>query len=313
MFITIQNFSNTYLEQPFMQGLRDSAQCLEQSAKQEHAEQTHWLDCTRIAGTDCYCDDEAVKEINKLIDESGTAAENEGCGTAAGIHFFDNGNYHYMSKIWTDRIQEPFDLVVFDHHPDMQPPRFGDILSCGGWVKKVLEENKFVQNVMIIGVADHLIEELQADETAEFANYKDRVTFIPESEIREWQARSTRLSSKKPESSSREAPFSPLSSLVCSLPKAGVLSSNIYFSIDKDVFSPAFAATNWDQGSLTFETLKSIITELAQGHKILGVDICGERAQEFCAIENGAQTAQEADELNNKLNQELVEFLRCEV
>lgn len=286
MFITIQNFSNTYLEQPFMQGLRDSAQCLEQSAKQEHAKQTHWLDCTRIAGTDCYCDDEAVKEINKLIDESGTAAENEGCGTAAGIHFFDNGNYHYMSKIWTDRVTKPFDLVVFDHHPDMQPPRFGDILSCGGWVKKVLEENKFVQNVVIIGVADHLIEELQADETAEFANYKDRVTFIPESEIREWQ-KSERTTSH--------------------------LSSNIYFSIDKDVFSPSEAATNWDQGSLTFETLKSIITELAQGHKILGIDICGERAQEFCAIENGAQTAQEADELNNKLNQELVEFLRCEV
>lgn len=296
MPVTIQDFTGVYDSQPFMQGLRDSA-C--------------WLDCTQIAGTDCYCDDEAVKEINKLIDESlgtnfassisietatrneeretaaknegcETAAENEGCETAAGIHFFDNGNYHYMSKIWTDRITEPFDLVVFDHHPDMQPPRFGDILSCGGWVKKVLEENKFVQNVVIIGVADHLIEELQADETAEFAKYKDRVTFIPESEIREWQ-KSERTTSH--------------------------LSSNIYFSIDKDALAPSEAATNWDQGSLTFETMTAIISELASNRKILGVDICGERAQEFKPIENGAQTAQEADELNNKLNQELVEFL----
>ena len=318
MQIVIQNFSGVYDEQPIMQELRCSAL---------------WMDCAKIAGTDCYCDDEAVKEINKLIDESlgtnfacgissetatrneecETAAKNEGCETAAGIHFFDNGNYHYMSKIWTDRITEPFDLVVFDHHPDMQPPRFGDILSCGGWVKKVLEENKFIQNVVIIGVADHLIEELQADETAEFAKYKDRVTFIPESEIREWQARSTRLSSKKSESSSCEAPFSPLSSLVCSPPKAGVLSSNIYLSIDKDALAPSEAATNWDQGSLTFETMTAIISKLARDRKILGVDICGERAQEFKPIENGAQTAQEADELNNKLNQELVEFLRCEV
>lgn len=334
MRITVQDFTGVYSEQPFMQGLRKSAYQIApvelQNVTSRFSAQVLWLDCTKIAGTDCYCDDEAVEEINKLIDESGTAARNEECETAAKnegcetaaevesetaarIHFFDNGNYHYMSKIWTDRITEPFDLVVFDHHPDMQPPRFGDILSCGGWVKKVLEENKFVQNVVIIGVADHLIEELQADETAEFEKYKDRVTFIPESEIREWQARSTRLSSKMPESSSREAPFSPLSSLVCSLSKAGVLSSNLYFSIDKDALAPSEAATNWDQGSLTFETMTAIISELARDRQILGVDICGERAQEFTPIENGAQTAQEADELNSKLNQKLVEFLRCEV
>lgn len=325
MSITIQDFSGIYKEQAFMQKLHENAICQKKKLTRNNPQQNiHWLDCTQIAGTDCYCDDEAIAEINKLIDENRCSNCRVDSTTTPDIHFFDNGNYHYMSKIWTDRVQEPFDLVVFDHHPDMQPPRFGDILSCGGWVKKVLEENKFVQNLVIIGVADHLIEELQADETAEFANYKDRVTFIPESEIREWQARSTRLSSKKPESSSREAPFSPLSSLVSRLPPkgghahvsakalSGQRSSNIYLSIDKDVLSPADAATNWDQGSLTFEALKKIITELSQGKKILGIDICGERAQEFKPIENGAQTAQDADELNNKLNQELVEFLRCE-
>ena len=203
-----------------MQKLRENAICQEKKLTRDNPQQNiHWLDCTQITGTDCYCDDEAITEINKLIDENRCSNCRVDSTTTPDIHFFDNGNYHYMSKLWTDRIQEPFDLVVFDHHPDMQPPRFGDILSCGGWVKKVLEENKFVQNVVIIGIADHLIEELQADETAEFTNYKDRVTFIPESEIREWQARSTRLSSKKPESSSREAHFhlSRLSSLVSHL------------------------------------------------------------------------------------------------
>ncbi len=37
------------------------------------------------------------------------------------IHFIDSGNHHYMSKLWTDKITSPFSLVVFDHHPDMQP------------------------------------------------------------------------------------------------------------------------------------------------------------------------------------------------
>ena len=299
MFITIQNFSNVYFEQPFMKTLHNLA------AENDTDDKVCWLDCSQIAGTDCYCDDCAVEEIKKLMNESSSTAQNaaEIESTTPEIHFFDNGNYHYMSKLWTDRITVPFTLVVFDHHPDMQPPRFGDILSCGGWIKKVLEENKFVQNVVIIGVADHLIEELQADETAEFAKYKDRVTFIPESEIREWQ--NCKQKSTTPQLS--------YSSLVCSLPKASVLSSNIYFSIDKDALAPSEAATNWDQGSLTFETMTAIISELARDRNILGIDICGERAQEFNPIENGAQTAQDADELNNKLNQELVEFLRCEV
>ncbi|MCQ2063462.1 MAG: arginase family protein [Fibrobacter sp.] len=268
-----------------MQGLRDSARRLEQGAKLEGDEQIRWLDCTQIAGTDCYCDDEAVAEINKLIDESLCC----GCGTdfatPPAIHFFDNGNYHYMSKLWTDRVQEPFDLVVFDHHPDMQPPRFGDILSCGGWVKKVLEENKFVRNTILIGVADHLVEELQED-IASLGDRASSLVIVKESELSSFNPRTSNL-----------------------VPRT----SNLYLSIDKDVLSPADAATNWDQGSLTFEALKSIITELSQDRKILGIDICGERAQEFKPIENGAQTAQEADELNNKLNQELVEFLRCEV
>lgn len=340
MRITVQDFTGVYSEQPFMQGLRKSAYQIApvelQNVTSRFSAQVLWLDCTKIAGTDCYCDDEAVEEINKLIDESGTAArneecetaarneecetaaKNEGCETAARIHFSDNGNYHYMSKIWTDRITEPFDLVVFDHHPDMQPPRFGDILSCGGWVKKVLEENKFVQNVVIIGVADHLIEELKADETAEFEKHKDRVTFIPESEIREWQKSERTTSHLPPEGDHAHVSAKALSGQRSSNPYllsslVSRLSSNLYFSIDKDALAPSEAATNWDQGSLTFETMTAIISELARDRQILGVDICGERAQEFTPIENGAQTAQEADELNSKLNQKLVEFLRCEV
>lgn len=315
MFVTIQNFSSIYSEQPFMRELHNLA-----AQKSSKNAEIRWLDCTRIAGTDCYCDDEAVKEINKLIDESTADCGTESAPPPA-IHFFDNGNYHYMSKLWTDRIQEPFDLVVFDHHPDMQPPRFGDILSCGGWVKKALEENKFVQNVILIGVADHLVEELQED-IASLGDRASSLVIVKESELAYIdERRETRDDREKVDSRKLEVDCfnngasrgidakSAKSHFIRLEPRT----SNLYLSIDKDVLSPADAATNWDQGSLTFEALKSIITELSQSRKILGIDICGERAQEFKPIENGAQTAQEADELNNKLNQELVEFLRCEV
>ena len=283
MFITVQDFTGVYAEQPFMRELR------EKSAK---SADIHWLDCTKIVGTDCYCDDDAVKAINEMIDnaESGCVSENRGnSGNVPTIHFFDNGNYHYMSKLWTDRIQQPFTLIVFDHHPDMQPPRFGGILSCGGWVLEVLQNNKFIQNVVIIGVADHLADEIREElSQAGDTGILDKATFIKESELE------------------KDIPLSSLPS-TCS-GQATRLSSNIYLSIDKDALDPAFAATNWDQGSLSVESLKKIITELAANHKILGIDFCGERAHDFEGDAN--HTVQKADSLNNSLNRELVDFLQ---
>ena len=227
---------------------------------------TRYIDCTDIPGTDCYCDDEAVEAIRRRIAGAGIT-------DASGIHFFDNGNYHYMSKIWTDMVQEPFSLVVFDHHPDMQEPRFGNILSCGGWVKKVLEENKFVQSVTLIGVADHLAEEIPPH---------DKVMIIRESEI-------VTLEGRSPD-------------------RVHASSHPLYISIDKDALSTDYAATNWDQGSLDVAALKEIIAGLAASHKIIGIDICGERARDFAGDEH--HSVQEADALNDRTNRELVEFLQ---
>ena len=280
--ITVQDFTGVYAEQAFMQELRAIA---------ETSKDVRWLNCTKIVGTDCYCDDDAIKEINESIDNAETCGksecsiENRGNSTnAPAIHFFDNGNYHYMSKLWTDRVQEPFTLIVFDHHPDMQPPRFGGILSCGGWVKEVLDNNNFIQKVIIIGVKDELVETVREElsQSGE-SSILDKVTFIRESEL------------------------SIISSLICS-DFVNVLSPNLYISIDKDALSPTYAATNWDQGSLTLDALKDCITALTASSKILGVDICGERAHDFEGDEH--HTIQEADSLNSELNRELVEFLK---
>ena len=279
MMITVQDFTGIYAEQAFMQELRTAA---------ETSKDFRWLDCTKIVGTDCYCDDDAIKEINELIDNAECDIENRGNSTSApAIHFFDNGNYHYMSKIWTDRVQEPFTLIVFDHHPDMQPPRFGGILSCGGWVKEVLDNNKFIQSVIIIGVKDELVETVREElSQSRESSILDKVTFIRESELNTLSFQSS------------------LSSFVSRLSSQ----HSLYISIDKDALSPVYAATNWDQGTLTLDALKDSITALTTGRKILGIDICGERAHDFEGDEH--HTVQEADSLNSELNRELVEFLQ---
>jgi arginase family enzyme len=189
----------------------------------------------------------------------------------------------------------------------MQEPRFGNILSCGGWVKKVLEENKFIGNVVIIGVADHLVEEIREElSQAGDTSTLDKVTFIKESEIRE--TGSPTSFSRTPSSFSRTpTSFSRMRESLRSPTESGMTEGRIYLSIDKDALSPAYAATNWDQGSLDVAALKEIIAGLATSHKIIGVDICGERARDFAGDEH--HTVQEADALNSGLNRELAEFL----
>jgi len=102
-----------------------------------------WEDCSAITGTNCYCDEDAQTLLRQRL-----APYN-----ATGIHFIDSGNYHYLSKLWAEKIQEPFSLVVYDYHSDMQLPRFEGVLSCGGWIRTLLEESQWLEHVYIVGAS----------------------------------------------------------------------------------------------------------------------------------------------------------------
>lgn len=77
-----------------------------------------------------------------------------------GIHFLDSGNYHYVTEIMTSQIQKEFQLVVFDHHTDMQKPMIEHMTSCGDWAEKVLETNPWLQQLVLIGPQEKDIEQL---------------------------------------------------------------------------------------------------------------------------------------------------------
>ena len=55
------------------------------------------LDFRQLHGTEGYCSREAAKVIKDKIQPFGPH----------GMHFLDNGDYHYVSKFWTDMITEP--------------------------------------------------------------------------------------------------------------------------------------------------------------------------------------------------------------
>ena len=118
------NMSGIYREEKFWKG-----------------QETVWVEAEDITGTNCYCDEDARTEISCRIDKF----------SSEGVHFIDSGNYHYLTRLWIGKIKQPFRLLVFDNHTDMQPPAFGGLLSCGGWIAAALEELTNLRQVILIG------------------------------------------------------------------------------------------------------------------------------------------------------------------
>ena len=265
----VLNFSGIYEQESFYRSDKSS----------------HFVDLSDISGTNCMCDEAAKEEIIRRIKEvaapgeaaSLPAPEGACCGgfLPYGLHFVDNGNYHYMSSLYLSLVKEPFSLIVLDHHPDMQRPMF-DILSCGGWIADVLDNNEFVMDVHIIGADPGLVKELEEED-------RKKVTFYNIEEIFE-KTDEGYIKVHLPESS-----------------------FPIYLSIDKDVIRREELTTNWDQGEAERKQVLELVRMLTCGTgRLIGVDICGECApdQEDCDLDRAIAE-------NDKFNKEVLDIIRA--
>ena len=124
------DFSGVYEAEGFLPWLRE-----QDGEKLVHA------DFTLVEGTCCYCSAQEV--IMKELPVSLPL-----------VRWTDSGDYHYMTHLLALRETEPFHLILLDHHPDNQEPVFGDVLSCGGWVKTMQETNPLLRSVLSIGPED---------------------------------------------------------------------------------------------------------------------------------------------------------------
>ena len=258
---TVFNFSGVYEEESFYQIDKGSSFCCQM------------LDFKDIPGTNCMCDDMARKEITKRLM---AVSKDDGNSFAKGVHFIDSGNYHYMSAIMLDMLKEPFSLIVLDHHPDMQPPMFGDILSCGGWVLDVLNNNPFVRDVHIIGADKKLIEKLEEADVKRVKFYGiEDVIKVDESENKKFSI---------------------------NIPETAF---PVYLSLDKDVIRRDELVTNWDQGEATIEQIFSFMKELLHSRDVIGFDICGE-----CAFDPEDCDVEAAIIGNDMFNKEMLQILK---
>lgn len=243
----IMNFDNVYKEENFY---RDYPY--------------DWINCSDIKGANCYCDEQAKELIRQRIKPY----------TSYGIHYIDSGNYHYVTELWLEKVKEPFVLVVFDHHTDMQPSLFEQLLSCGSWVKQVIDTNPYLQKVFILKPKKELVNQMPE-------KYKEKVICYPDSIEAPEQILMKHMDQYQ------NLPF--------------------YLSIDKDVLSQKETMTNWDQGEMTLPQLEQFLVHIMEHHPVIGVDICGEYPQE-----SEWNTYQVGLRKNNKVNQELLQLISLE-
>ena len=211
------NFSGIYKEQQFWQ-------------TGEIQRNISWVEVQELPGSNCYCDGDAMETLRQKLEEF----------DADGIHFIDSGNYHYMSRIWLEKLNTPFRLVVFDNHTDMQPPAFGGLLSCGGWVAASLEELPLLKEVLLVGPDQEAFDQTEPV-------LREKVRFLSREKLGEMTL---------------EEKVSFFEELTAELPT--------YLSVDKDVLCPEEASTTWSQGEMTLEELCEFVKILLEKQDILG-------------------------------------------
>lgn len=227
--IVITNFSGIYKNQNFYKNYAE--------------EEIFWTELSDLSGCNCYCDAEASDRIRKEIQAF----------TGKGLHFIDSGNYHYMTRLWLEKLQIPFRLLVFDNHTDMQPPAFGGLLSCGGWIAASLEELPLLQEVILVGPDEEAYTQVEPD-------LQQKVLF---------------LSREKLSTMTAEEKVGFFNNLSEDLP--------LYVSVDKDVLCKGDASTTWSQGDMHLSELMSFLELVLERQNILGMDVCGECDMDSCS------------------------------
>lgn len=287
------------------------------------------LDFTTLSGTTGFCDDAAADEIRRRIADF----------PARGIHFLDNGNFHYLTRFWCEKISEDFALVVYDHHVDLRKPVFPGLMSCGSWIRDVLLRNSHCRAVLIIGPecaqADIIERELQslADEdsfsddsmsgtaaerrmTADQATQASAAGQLPHVSAADYASHSWTYVRRE---ANDQRPCASAPVRVCCFTEDDILDGRaarelphllnalhlpVYISIDKDVLSRKVLHTNWDQGIMTEAEFRRELDRFTMDPNIhiLGVDICGEPAYNACRrLLDDTRDLRRSDGVNRRL------------
>jgi hypothetical protein len=204
------------------------------------------------------CSLRRMREIDAVIERQMPARH--------GTVFLGSGDYHHLSWPLIERMRgrAPFNVVVFDNHPDNMRFPFG--VHCGSWVRKVALL-PFVAHVDVLGISSSDVSMRHAWE-----NY---LTPLRRGKLSYWTLDvDTRWAARIGLSRAFRNFDSPAALLDRFVEERRGAALPTYLSIDKDVLSPEVARTNWDQGRLLDTDLFTLIDAITG--KLVGSDVTGD-------------------------------------
>lgn len=183
-----------------------------------------------------------------------------------GTVFLGSGDYHHLTWPLVERqlARGPFEVVVFDNHPDNMRFPFG--VHCGSWVRKVALLPQ-VAHVHVLGISSADVSSAHAWENYLTPLRRGKLSYWTVGVDTRWATRFGLGAAFRP----FDTPAELIARFVASRDASTL---PVYLSIDKDVLSPDVARTNWDQGRLSDLDVLGVIDAL-RGH-IIGSDITGD-------------------------------------
>lgn len=188
---------------------------------------------------------------------------------AHGTVLLGSGDYHHLSWPLIERQAAlgPFEVVVFDNHPDNM--RFPWGIHCGSWVRRVALL-PCVSRVRVLGISSSDVGARHAWENYLAPLRRGKLQYWTIGVDTNWARRLGLGHALR----SFDTPAALLDRFAEEMHGAR---SAVYLSIDKDVLDPEVARTNWDQGRLAEADLMRGIDTLAG--RLIGSDITGEVSQ----------------------------------
>ncbi|MDE2155441.1 MAG: arginase family protein [Xanthomonadaceae bacterium] len=213
----------------------------------------HWQESLRFA-----CSMASMRRFRTILDELLPA----GHGTV----LMGSGDFHHLSWPLIARLRSrtPFQVVVLDNHPDNMRFPFG--VHCGSWVRKVAMLPQ-VDRVHVLGITS-------ADIGAGHA-WENYLTPLLRGKLTYWSIGVDTGWARRLGLAHAFRGFDTAEALVDAfVERERTQTAPSYLSIDKDVFAPEVAHTNWDQGRLLAHHALALIGSLQHG--LVGSDINGE-------------------------------------
>ena len=213
----------------------------------------HWQESIRFG-----CSLATLRRFRTMLDELLPAQY--------GTVFTGSGDFHHLSWPLIARRQpgRKFQVVVLDNHPDNMRFPFG--VHCGSWVRRVAAL-PMVSRVHVLGITSADIGGGHAWENYLTPLLRGRLTYWSIGVDTGWARRLGLARAFR----GFDTPAAMVDAFVES---QRTQTAPSYLSIDKDVFAPEVAHTNWDQGQLLTGHALALIASLRPG--LVGSDINGE-------------------------------------